>query len=228
LGAKGQVSGVGLQVLGVRSRVPGFRCWGSLPSPLGLSMSYIFGWTLGVVGTDGKNPSPRSARRHLAHGETVGKRRYQGVRQRGPGVQQKMWDTLSPWGEGAGVFTSRGGPGEGSVPAEEISRPTCHSDPTVAGEESRPGPWRKESERDSSLRSPEKHPHVSFPRKRESSSSRVWTPAFAGVTTMVNFIPSGGPKAHDNSLENRLVSVIPAQAGIQLLPHRRGSLLPRG
>jgi hypothetical protein len=52
---------------------------------------------------------------------------------------------------------------------------------------------------------------TSFPRKRESSSSWTWTPAYAGVTRMGIFIQLGGPKAHENSVESH---VIPAQAGI--------------
>jgi hypothetical protein len=48
------------------------------------------------------------------------------------------------------LLQDRSGTGEGSVSAKEISIPTCHSE---RSEESRPGPWREESERDSSLRS---------------------------------------------------------------------------
>jgi hypothetical protein len=65
-------------------------------------------------------------------------------------------------------------------------------------------------------------PTASFPRKRESSSSKTWTPAFAGVTGGI-FISSGGPKAHENSVESH---VIPAKAGIQFFqdmdPRLRG------
>jgi hypothetical protein len=55
---------------------------------------------------------------------------------------------------------------------------------------------------------------TSFPRKRESISSRTWTPACAGVTRSI-FISSGGPKAHEDSVEDH---VIPAKAGIHFLP----------
>jgi hypothetical protein len=41
----------------------------------------------------------------------------------------------------------------------------------------------------------------------------AWTPAFAGVTTPVIFIQSGGPEAQGNSVDSH---VIPAKAGIQL------------
>jgi hypothetical protein len=51
-----------------------------------------------------------------------------------------------------------------------------------------------------------------------------WTPACAGVTTTVIFISSGEPQAHENSLENHPISVIPAKAGTHLLvdPRLRG------
>jgi hypothetical protein len=64
------------------------------PSPLELSTSHIFCWTPGVSrGTS-----------HL-----LGERAtFQGAP---PGVQQKMWDVLSPWGEGG----EPSGSGEGSV-----------------------------------------------------------------------------------------------------------------
>jgi hypothetical protein len=62
---------------------------------------------------------------------------------------------------------------------------------------------------------------TSFPRKRESSSSRPCTPAFAGATRVGIFIPSDGPQAHGNSFETH---VIPAKAGI----HRLRPPLSRG
>ena len=41
----------------------------------------------------------------------------------------------------------------------------------------------------------------------------MWTPACSGVTRRI-FISSGGPKAHENSVESH---VIPTKAGIQFL-----------
>jgi hypothetical protein len=54
---------------------------------------------------------------------------------------------------------------------------------------------------------------TSFPRKRESRSS--WTdvaPAYERVTAAVILVSSGGPKAHEYSVESH---VVPAKAGIQ-------------
>jgi hypothetical protein len=48
------------------------------------------------------------------------------------------------------------------------------------------------------LRLSRKTSHASHSRE---SGNPQWTLAFAGVTTVMIFIPLGGPKAHDNSSE---------------------------
>ena len=62
------------------------------------------------------------------------------------------------------------------------------------------------------LRSPENRTDDVIPAKAGIQFFRTWTPACAGVTTLI-FIPSGGPQAHGNSVESH---VIPAKAGIHL------------
>jgi hypothetical protein len=67
---------------------------------------------------------------------------------------------------------------------------------------------------DASLRSPENHPMRVIPTQAGIQLVGMWTPACAGAARVGIFIESGGPQAHENSVESH---VIPAQAGIQLV-----------
>jgi hypothetical protein len=99
-------------------------------------------------------------------------------------------NAVSPLGERVardGAFTGRRGSGEGVLFRHFNGSEESHSVPS-----------RNDSGRDRSLRSLEDHV---IPAKAgiHCSPGQQWTPAFAGVTTHVIFIPLGGSKTRDHS-----------------------------